>query len=239
MSWLGLDFGSTNLKAALFKNNRLHTKIGKVDFTEPLSNDLKDEFDSVLISSSKSEGTTNALIGGLQLNKKIIKVSDVLSPEGVHVYNYGEPAFGEDRRLYFLAMQNMTSNSNFGVISLGTVCTLSVWKNKNFYGGNLFPGRRSIYKTLGRVTSLPEIEPNFDMSFGRGSSCVSSVRSGIDMGWIAMIKELKSLYDSELDDIAWFVTGGDYPSVAKNIQDKCINEPDLLWKGMEVLISKI
>tara|TARA_A100001037_G_scaffold22794_1_gene18900 strand:+ start:8858 stop:9577 length:720 start_codon:yes stop_codon:yes gene_type:complete len=239
MSWLGLDFGSTNLKAALFKNNTLYKKIGKIDFTEPLPDDLKDEFDSVLVSSSKSEGTTNALIGGLQLNKKIIKVSDVLPSEDVCVHDYGEPAFGEDRRLYFLAMKNMTSDNNFGVISLGTVCTLSVWTKDTFYGGNLFPGRTSIYKTLGRVTSLPEIEPNVEMSFGRGSSCVSSVRSGIDMGWIAMIKELKSLYDSELDNIAWFATGGDYNCIANHIKDECVNEPDLLWKGMEALISKI
>ncbi len=239
MSWLGLDFGSTNLKAALFNQGKLEKKIGKINFTEPLSDDLKDSFDSILLSSSKSEGTTNALLGGLNLNKKIIKVSDVFSEEDSGVYDYGEPSFGEDRRLYFLALRDMFNDSNFGVVSLGTVCTFSVWQKNIFCGGHLFPGRTSIYNTLGRVTSLEEVEPNEYMSFGAGSSCISSVRCGIDMGWLAMIDSLRQYYDSNIDKINWIITGGDYDSIAKHIASNYRHEPDLLWHGMEVLISEL
>ncbi len=239
MSWLGLDFGSTNLKAALFNNGVIQKKIGKISFTEPLSDDLKDSFDSILLSSSRSEGTTNALLGGLNLNKKIIKVSDVCSEEDIGIQKYGEPSFGEDRRLYFLALKNMFKDLNFGVVSLGTVCTFSVWSKGVFCGGHLFPGRTSIYQTLGRATSLAEIEPNKHMSFGAGSTSISSLRCGIDMGWIAMIQELRNYYDLKINKINWTITGGDYDYAKDYIQAEYEYEPDLLWKGMEVLISKL
>ena len=137
MSWLGLDFGSTNLKAAIFNDGKLQKKIGKISFTEPLPDNLKDSFNSILLSSSKSEGTTNALLGGLSLNKKIVKVSDVFSEEDAGIQNYGEPSFGEDRRLYFLALNNMFKDLNFGVVSLGTVSTFSVWSKGVFWGGRM------------------------------------------------------------------------------------------------------
>ena len=47
MSWLGLDFGSTNLKAAIFNDGKLQKKIGKISFTEPLPDNLKDSFNSI------------------------------------------------------------------------------------------------------------------------------------------------------------------------------------------------
>jgi len=239
MSWLGLDFGSTNLKAAIFNDGKLQKKIGKISFTEPLPDNLKDSFNSILLSSSKSEGTTNALLGGLSLNKKIVKVSDVFSEEDAGIQNYGEPSFGEDRRLYFLALNNMFKNLNFGVVSLGTVSTFSVWSEGVFCGGHLFPGRSSIYQTLGRVTSLEEIEPKNYISLGAGSTSVSSLRCGIDMGWIATIQNVRDYYDSKINKINWVVTGGEYDYVKEHIQDQYEHEPDLLWKGMEILISRL
>ncbi|MBC8514259.1 type III pantothenate kinase [bacterium] len=234
--WLGLDLGNSRLKAAHLSPHTSPLVQGEYPLSRPLPKELITGVEGVLVCSTRSEGTTAALLGGLR--GRVVRVGDILTEESVGVENYGTPSFGEDRRLHYLGLRKRWSSGSIGVISAGTVWTLSVWNGEDrFVGGALFPGQALVLRGLGGIGKLPHLTHLGD-SIGRGMTSSEGIRLGVREGMLGALSQLVERCEEGVSDsIQWVVTGGEADSIPRRTQ--WVYDSDLLWMGMTPLLEEM
>lgn len=128
-------------------------------------------------------------------------------------------------------------NQNILVFDLGTATTcMAVSKNKEFYGGAIFPGVRVSMKSLqsntAKLSSVEIIQPKQFI----GRSTVECIQSGIFYGHLGMMKELALNFTQDLfahEKPKIIGTGG----FAQLFMDHAIFDsvlPDLVLEGLNL-----
>lgn len=237
-SWLGLDFGNTHLKAARIRPQTPPEPLGRVDFTRPLPPALAEGTEGVIVSSVRTEGSTLALLGGLE--GRVVLVGTALPESEVGVTGYGEHPMGEDRRLHFLGLRSLWPEGPVAAASLGSAVALTAWDaGDRLVGGHLFPGRRHAAEALGRLARLPEVRLRAEGREGEpGQDTVAAIRSGVGVGWQAAVHALVADLDVAAAGPRWAATGGDLAALAGG-KTQCKPVPDLLWLGMTALAERL
>lgn len=128
-------------------------------------------------------------------------------------------------------------NQNILVFDLGTATTcMAVSKNKEFYGGAIFPGVRvgmkSLQSNTAKLSSVEIIQPKQFI----GRSTVECIQSGIYYGHLGMMKELiqnfsKELFSTEKPKIIG--TGG-FAQLYIEQQIFDVVLPDLVLEGLNI-----
>ena len=122
---------------------------------------------------------------------------------------------------------------SFAVVSAGTAVVVDLVRDRDFQGGVIFPGLKTMAKALNLETSqLPEIETlqRFQIP---GKSTTECIESGILITTIGGIKELLKIYKTN----TVLITGGDSEILKKFLKNVTF-VPDLTFKGIKRILDE-
>ena len=236
---LCIDWGNTSVKAAIFDNDTLQQQftfseeaaLEKVSGMLSTYQPVKAIFCSVahhneeLVTLIKSKIKTMVKLDGytrLPINNAYLS-ADTLGPD----------------RLALVAGAHMLHpDKNNLVISLGTCITYNlVQKNKTFRGGAISPGMHMRLKAMHTFTDrLPEVGINGDLIL-LGYDTETCMRSGAIFGTAAEIDGMIKDYEQQYPDFNAILTGGDAAFFASKIKSKIFADPDLLLKGLNLILN--
>lgn len=237
---LCIDWGNTNIKAALFVDNRIDKQISISENTalEQLTDILEtykpekailcsvakhsSEFEDLLLSKLPRtiilDGYTNTPINNAYLS------AETLGPDRLALVN---GAFGD-----FPQKNNL-------VISVGTCITYNmIQSTKTFRGGAISSGMMMRFKALNAFTELlPEIGNVDDEPLLLGYDTETCIQSGVVNGMAAEIDGMIASYNERYSDFNVILTGGDAPYFATKVKSKIFADPDLLLKGLNIILN--
>ena len=236
---LCVDWGNTNIKAAIFDNDRLNKQFtfsaetaleqvtGILDLFKPAKailcsvvshdDELADLVKGRIKSLVRLNGHTRTPINNAYLS------ADTLGADRLALVNGAYSAFPDKNNL---------------IISLGTCVTYNLMqKNKTFRGGAISPGLQMRLTAMHTLTNkLPEVSADGDLLL-LGYDTETCMRSGAVNGMIAEIEGMTKAYEAQFQDFNAILTGGDAPFFAGKIKSKIFADPDLLLKGLNLILN--
>jgi type III pantothenate kinase len=236
---LCVDWGNTNVKAAIFENDKIQKQ---VVFTA----DTVIENISSLIATYQP---TNAILSSVTKDSDELaqllktKVKHYIKVDGhtrVPINNayLSQDTLGADRLALVVGAHVLNNDKNNLVISLGTCITYNlIQKNKTFRGGAISPGWNMRLKAMHQFTGmLPEVAPDEDALLV-GYDTETCLQSGALNGMAAEIDCIIKEYEAQYSDFNAILTGGDAPTFARKLKSKIFADPDLLLKGLNIILK--
>jgi type III pantothenate kinase len=152
---------------------------------------------------------------------------------------YSSPGtLGADRLALAVAAYILYPEKNAIVISLGTCITYNfVLRNKAFRGGAISPGLRMRLQAMSHFTNqLPVIDLDGETLL-LGYDTATCMRSGAVNGMAAELDGMIDQYKEQYHDFNAILTGGDLPFFAKRLRNQIFADPDLLLKGLNIILK--
>jgi type III pantothenate kinase len=236
---LCVDWGNTNVKAAIFDNDTLHKQF---IFSETAA---LEQITSIINLFQPTKAIASSVKKGNEEFKHLLKskIPSFMMLDGytrLPIMNaYLSPeTLGPDRIALVTAAHVLNPDKNNLVISLGTCATYNlVQKNKTFRGGAISPGLRMRLKAMHSFTDqLPEVAPDEDALL-LGFDTETCMQSGAVNGMAAEIDGIIKSYSEQYPDFNAILTGGDAPFFATKIKSKIFADPDLLFKGLNLILN--
>jgi len=236
---LCIDWGNTNLKAAIFDNDLLQQQFtfseeAALEKVSGLLNTYQ-PIKAILCSVTSHNDELAALI-----KSKIKSFISLDSYTRLPINNayLSADTLGPDRLALVVGAHMLHPDKNNLVISLGTCITYNlVQKNRTFRGGAISPGLHMRLKAMHTFTDkLPEAGMNGDLIL-LGYDTVTCMRSGAVFGMAAEIDGMLNNYEAQYPDFNAILTGGDASYFASKIKSKIFADPDLLLKGLNLILN--
>jgi len=236
---LCLDLGNTNIKAAIFQESTIVKNI--VLNKEKLLSEVKSILDqyhpenAILCSVI---GIDNTLVGMLQQNTKKCVVLDGHTAVPIHNAYTSPETLGADRLALVTAAHILYPSKTNLIVSLGTCITYNlINKTKTFRGGAIAPGLHMRLKAMHEFTNqLPMVDLEEDALL-LGYDTASCMRSGAVYGMAAEIDGMIQAYEAQYTDFNAILTGGDASYFADKLKSKIFADPDLLIKGLNIILN--
>lgn len=154
------------------------------------------------------------------------------------INGYDEPArLGSDRWAAMVGARAWCVGP-VGVIDCGTAVTLdAVDADNRHLGGWIFPGSMLLQRSLmANTANIRDAAPDATASLGR--STAECVANGAWLGLAGGLERWMSAVESELANIAWLATGGDWPRLQPLIGRTVQHDPDLVLRGLARVLAR-
>ena len=236
---LCLDFGNTNLKAALFLGDKMSEKVifneAEALFTIEKIIEMHKPVRAILSSDINHSKEIETL---LQNNTKFVLLNSQTRLPFLNAYGSPE-TLGNDRLALVAALSKLYPNENSIVISTGTCITYNfLAKNNAFRGGAISPGVELRLRAMHEFTDkLPLISREGHLSV-LGYDTETSIRSGAINGIAAEIDGMISRFESQSGKINAVLTGGDSPFFESRLKNKIFADTNFLFKGLYAILDQ-
>jgi len=236
---LCLDFGNTNLKAALFLGDKMTDKIiftqEEAIFTIGKIIEMHKPQHAIL-SSNISHSTE--IVALLEANTKFVLLDSKTRLPFLNAYGSPE-TLGNDRLALVAALSKLYPKEDSIVISIGTCITYNfLAKNNAFRGGAISPGVELRLKAMHQFTDkLPLIQREGHLSV-LGYDTETSIRSGAINGIAAEIDGMIARFESQYGRINAVLTGGDSPFFESRLKNKIFADTNFLFKGLYAILDQ-
>jgi len=236
---LCIDWGNTNIKAAIFDNNRLQKQFlfSEENALEQVSN-IMDTYKPVKAVLCAVVSHTEALAKLVRSKIPGLLVVDGRTSVPINNAYLSQDTLGPDRLVLVYAAYDENPTKNNLVISVGTCVTYNlVQNNKTFRGGAISPGLQMRAKALHTFTDmLPEVAVD-EYAILLGYDTETCMQSGIFNGMLAEIDGMIAAYESKYSDFNAILTGGDAPYFASKLKSKIFADPGLLLRGLNLILN--
>jgi len=236
---LCVDWGNTSVKAAIFDNDVLQKQFAfspgaaleKVSSMMEAFQPVKAILCSVVHHDDELHHLMKSKI------KSTIRL-DAYTRTPINNAYLSPENLGPDRLALVVAAHMQHPTKHNLVISLGTCATYNlVQKNKTFRGGAITPGLHMRLKAMHTLTDkLPDVGLEGDLAL-LGYDTETCMRSGAVFGLAAEIDGMIQAYETQYPDFNAILTGGDAPYFATKIKSKIFADPDLLLKGLNLILN--
>jgi type III pantothenate kinase len=235
-----LDFGNTNMKAAIFLGDRLIDKIifnpeealEKLKMLIDFHNPQKSILSSVVNHAKEIENLlqTHTKFHLLSTNTKIPFLNAYGSPE----------TLGHDRIALVAGLAKQFPKEDSLVISIGTCITYNfLAKNNAFRGGAISPGIELRLRALNEFTQkLPYVSREGHISI-LGYDTETSIRSGVVNGIAAEMDGMIDRYEAQYGRINAVLTGGDGAFFESRLKSKIFADTHFLFKGLYAILEQL
>ena len=236
---LCIDWGNTNVKAAIFENNMLQKQYS---FSEE---NALEKVTSILSLYHPQRAIICSVVRHSDELTSLIstKVSSVITLDSntrlpIHNAYLSSDTLGPDRIALVCAAHILHPDKNNLVVSVGSCVTYNfVQKNKTFRGGAISPGLQMRLNAMHTFTDkLPEVKADGELVM-LGYDTASCMRSGSVYGLTFEIDGMIREYQQQYPDFNAILTGGDAPYFASKIKSKIFADPDLLFKGLNLILN--
>ena len=236
---LCLDFGNTNLKAALFLGDKMTDKIiftqEEAIFTIGKIIEMHKPQRAILSSNIAHSPEIDIL---LESNTKFVILDSKTRLPFLNAYGSPE-TLGNDRLALVAALSKLYPKEDSIVISIGTCITYNfLAKNNAFRGGAISPGIELRLKAMHQFTDkLPLIQREGHLSV-LGDDTETSIRSGAINGIAAEIDGMIARFESQYGRINAVLTGGDSPFFESRLKNKIFADTNFLFKGLYAILDQ-
>jgi type III pantothenate kinase len=236
---LCLDFGNTNLKAALFLGDKMTVTIiftqEEAIFTIGKIIEMHKPQRAILSSNIVHSKEIDVL---LEANTKFILLNSKTRLPFLNAYGSPE-TLGNDRLALVAALSKLHPKEDSIVISIGTCITYNfLAKNNAFRGGAISPGVELRLKAMHQFTDkLPLVEREGHLSV-LGYDTDTSIRSGAINGIAAEIDGMIARFETQYGRINAVLTGGDSPFFESRLKNKIFADTNFLFKGLYAILDQ-
>lgn len=236
---LCIDWGNSRVKAAIFNNGNL-VEVQNFSAAEATAG-----IPSIIAAHQPVKGILCSVVKHgdeieqtLKMGVKSFMVLNSNTP--VPVMNaYTTPAtLGADRLACVVAAHKLNPDKNNLVVCLGTCITYNfIQKTRTYRGGAISPGLHMRLKAMHSFTDgLPDVPVDGDLML-MGYDTATCMRSGAVFGMAAEIDGMISQFEAQYPDFNAILTGGDAPFFASKLKNKIFADPDLLLKGLNLILE--
>lgn len=234
-----IDWGNTLVKTAIFNSGKLvETKIHTVgEAVSAIHKLIADHQPEAGIFCTVADSPADLEQKLQQSLTKYIKLDSNTRLPIMNAYHSPE-TLGADRIAMAVAAQAQFPDKNVLIISAGTCITYNfVQKNRTFRGGAISPGLKMRLKAMHEFTDkLPEVPLEGELLL-LGYDTPTCMRSGAVFGMTGEIDGVVGQFESQYSDFNAVLTGGDAPLFASRLKSKIFADPDLLLKGLNLILK--
>lgn len=235
---LCIDFGNTNLKAALFFGDRMAEKFV---FNEE---DAYASLQRILNIHNPQKTILSSVINHDKDVEELLAKESSLTILNTQtrlpfLNAYGSPeTLGHDRLALVAGLSQRFMGEDSLVISIGTCITYNfLAKNNAFRGGAISPGLEMRLQSMHEHTDkLPLIEREGHFSI-LGYDTETSIRSGAINGIASEIDGMILRYETQYGKINAVLTGGDAPFFESRLKYKIFADTNFLFKGLYAILE--
>lgn len=234
---LAVDIGNTKIKAAVFEDNVLVTKVvfDRSEYEEKIEK-FFDQYKKISASILSSVGGDNfELLSLLEKKAPLVIVNrDFNFP---FQNKYSTPGtLGIDRMVLAGGAVLQYAGQNRLVMDAGTCITYDfIDKDNNYLGGAISPGLMMRYEAMHTFTAkLPLLYPEIPNGF-IGNSTPSSMHSGAVNGLVYEIEGFISRYEEKYGSLVIILTGGDADFLAKRLKNTIFANSNFLLESLSNL----
>ncbi len=235
---LVIDVGNTRIKAALFQQSELKKQFIFGTTDELFSANL---FEINTINNCIVASVVNEMDVFVSQLKKKTNVLLFTSETSVPLKNNYESiqTLGSDRLASAVGGNSLFPNKNILIIDAGTCIKYNFVNKLNEYiGGAISPGLEMRFKALSTFTArlpLVEKEESFETVIGKNTR--ESILSGVEIGAVAEMEGIISLYQQMYSDLIVVLTGGDVNFFEKRLKKPIFADQFLILKGLNVILD--
>jgi type III pantothenate kinase len=236
---LCVDWGNTSIKAAIFVDNKItesHT------FSDDKAHDgvsamitLHKPVKAILCSVANHPADFEELLKGSV--KSFLNLNTNTSLPIMNAYASAD-TLGVDRLALAVGAYADYPNKNVLVVSAGSCLTMNfVQSNRAFRGGSISPGLQMRLRAMNEFTDkLPKVKVDGELIM-LGYDTDTNMRSGAVYGMIFEIDGMINDYMTHYPDFNAILTGGDAPYFANKLKSKIFADPDVLLKGLNLILN--
>ncbi len=237
---LCIDWGNTAVKAAIFDNDMLHKQytFSPDNVLEKVS-EMMDTYKPAKAILCSVVGHTDELEQLLRSGIKSVLKLDGNTRLPVNNAYMSTDTLGADRIAMAVGANAAFPDKNNLVIGIGTCITYNLMqKNRTFRGGAISPGMYMRLRSMNEFTDrLPEVDTTKTELILLGYDTPTCMLSGAVYGMAAEIDGMIGAYNDQYSDFNAILTGGDGPYFAGKLKSKIFADPDLLLKGLNLILN--
>ncbi len=234
---LTIDIGNTNIKVALFENNKIILTRIYEEFTVRQLNALnnKYKFRNVILSSVI---INDVLIKDLQLSLYNFVELNSTTPLPVKNLYKSPETLGNDRLAAVTGANRIYPDNTVLVIDAGTALTFDlITGNAEYIGGNISPGLTMRFQALNAFTDKLPLSGRSDKYDDFGTSTENAIISGVQKGIIHEIEGYIKEAGRKYTDLKIILTGGDAKFFDKILKKRIFVEPNLIFIGLNTILE--
>ena len=233
-----VEQGNTNLKVAVFDNNRIVSLITK-------DNNDTSWIDDIFEQYNPEKGIMSSVIGedGVLINSLKEKLSYFLWFDGnisvpVSIEYETKDTLGKDRIAAVVGANYLRPEQNVLVIDAGTAITYEVLEKSGAYkGGNISPGLTTRFRALNTFTKqLPLVKETNDIPF-IGTSTETAILAGVVNGIVFEMDGYIDTLKTEYSDIFVFLTGGHSFYFERRLKSHIFADSNLVLVGLNRILE--
>lgn len=237
---LCIDWGNTLVKAAVFngENKPLDSRqFRSEEAIASLNAMIGEHKPEAGIMSSVAGNTADVQTEVRDQLQHFIRLDMNTQLPVMNAYSSPE-TLGADRLAIAVGAQAAYPDKNILAISLGTCVTYNfVQKNRAFRGGAISPGLQMRLRSMHEWTDkLPQVSPEGEVLL-LGYDTATCMRSGAIYGMASEIDGMITAFADQYPDFNAVLTGGDAPLLANKLKSKIFADPDLLMKGLNLILK--
>jgi len=254
---LFLDIGNTSIAMALYEYETL-TETGRMPSDPTLS---PDAYYTFIVSFLKPFNIQISEINDLVIASVVPALTETLSilwqthekkdPFIIHAglktnlqIELDDPSeLGTDLLAGAVAAYAENPNTTTIIVDMGTATTMTIiTKAGQFRGASIVTGLELMLRALIDNTALLSLPDNFARGDVKaiGVSTETAIESGIVYGYTGLVDNIiaNMIHELETDDYKIITTGGQAPLIATRSKFLTNYEPNLIFKGMQIIYQK-
>lgn len=237
-----IDWGNRYVKVALFHGEEEQNMLERWVFSSAEAGERLEEIlqnhqpaKGILCTVTEESREWESLLDSSL--KAFLKLNNDTRVPMMNAYTSSE-TLGADRLGLAVGAHSLYPQYNNLVICLGTCITYNfIQKGKAFRGGAISPGLQMRLDALHHFTSqLPRVSLNGETLL-LGYDTETCIRGGAVFGMAAEIDGMIEAYSAQYSDFNAILTGGDAPFFEGKIKSKIFADPDLLLKGLQLILN--
>ena len=226
-----IDQGNTMTKVGIFLGHRLVEN-------HRVAKGAEDEMAQYIRQSGCSGGIVSSVRS--DHGQKILDALDIPAlrmdrdlPLPFDIAYHTPQTLGVDRLANAAGALRLTDVRRILIIDCGSCLTTTWLEDRTLIGGSISPGLRMRFAALAEMTGqLPLVEPHLEEVDRVGKTTDQSIRSGVQLGILAEIKEIIAQHCSPNEALSVIMTGGDASYFVPWLKSPIFAEPFLTLMGL-------
>ena len=234
-----IDVGNTNVKLAVFENNKLqHKEVIKSSRILSTIKKLIKKYPGLKRAIISSVGRLNeSVLNKIRSQIKLLVLNSKIKLPFNNQYQTPN-TLGVDRIALVSASAMLYPKKNVLIIDAGTCITYDIiTKENNYLGGAISPGIALRYQALHNLTAnLPLLSIKQPKNL-IGSNTNESIHSGVINGVLGEIKGAINDYDKNFKELTVILTGGDAEFLSKQLKSSIFANSNFLLEGLNYILE--
>ena len=234
-----IDVGNTNVKLAVFENNKLqHKEVIKSSRILSTIKKLIKKYPDLKRAIISSVGRLNeSVLNKIRSQIKLLVLNSKIKLPFNNQYQTPN-TLGVDRIALVSASAMLYPKKNVLIIDAGTCITYDIiTKENNYLGGAISPGIALRYQALHNLTAnLPLLcikQPKNLI----GSNTNESIHSGVINGVLGEINCVTNDYEKNFKELTVILTGGDAEFLSKQLKSSIFANSNFLLEGLNYILE--